>query len=118
MARLHGINPIQLFQWRKLHQDGGLSAVSAGEEVVPASELGDALRQIKELQRLLGKNGMDASSSHNETSLNQENAIGTDSRRRRYRQAGLPTALDRCGHRRGVQQAAPPQRFSRALRQS
>jgi transposase len=59
VARLHGINPNQLFQWRKLHQDGGLSAVSAGEEVVPASELGDALRQVKELQRLLGKKTME-----------------------------------------------------------
>jgi transposase len=59
VARLHGINPNQLFQWRKLHQDGSLSAVRAGEEVVPASELGDALKQIKELQRLLGKKTME-----------------------------------------------------------
>jgi transposase len=59
VARLHGINPNQLFQWRKLHQDGSLSAVSAGEEVVPASELADALKQIKELQRLLGKKTME-----------------------------------------------------------
>lgn len=29
------------------------------EEVVPASELGDALKQIKELQRLLGKKTME-----------------------------------------------------------
>jgi transposase len=58
-ARLHGINPNQLFQWRNLHQDGSLSAVSAGEEVVPASELSDALKQIKELQRLLGKRTME-----------------------------------------------------------
>jgi transposase len=49
----------QLFHWRKLYQDGSLSAVSAGEEVVPASELGDVLEQIKELQRLLGKNAME-----------------------------------------------------------
>jgi transposase len=33
--------------------------VSAGEEVVPASELNDALKQIKELQRLLGKKTME-----------------------------------------------------------
>jgi transposase len=59
VARLHGINPNQLFQWHKLHQDGSLSAVSAGEEVVPASELSDALKQIKELQRLLGKKTME-----------------------------------------------------------
>jgi transposase len=62
VARQHGVNPNQLFHWRKLYQNGSLSAVSAGEEVVPASELSDALKQIRELQRLLGKNGMDASS--------------------------------------------------------
>ncbi|CAH2904528.1 MAG: Mobile element protein [uncultured Paraburkholderia sp.] len=65
VARQRGVNPNQLFHWRKLYQDSSLLAVSAGEEVVPASELSDALKQIKELQRLLGKNGMDASSSHN-----------------------------------------------------
>ena len=31
----------------------------AGEEVVPASELSDALKQIRELQRLLGKKTME-----------------------------------------------------------
>ena len=55
VARQHGVNPNQLFHWRKLYQNGSLSAVSAGEEVVPASELSDALKQIRELQRLLGK---------------------------------------------------------------
>jgi transposase len=59
VARQHGVNPNQLFHWRKLYQNGSLSAVSAGEEVVPASELNDALRQIKELQRLLGKKAME-----------------------------------------------------------
>ncbi|MGF6857860.1 transposase [Paraburkholderia sp. CI3] len=55
VARQHGVNPNQPFHWRELYQDGSLSAVSAGEEVVPASELSDALKQIRELQRLLGK---------------------------------------------------------------
>lgn len=41
VARLNGINPNQLFHWCKLYQDGSLSAVSAGESVVPASELAD-----------------------------------------------------------------------------
>jgi transposase len=59
VARRHGVNPNQLFHWRKLHQGGSLSAVSAGEEVVPASELSDALKQIRELQRLLGKKTME-----------------------------------------------------------
>ncbi len=39
---------------------GSLSAVSAGEAVVPASELSDALKQIRELQRMLGKKTMEA----------------------------------------------------------
>jgi transposase len=55
----HGMNPNQPFQWRKLFQDGSLSAVSAGEEPVPASGLSDALKQIKDLQRLLGKKTME-----------------------------------------------------------
>lgn len=55
VVRRNGINANQLFLWRKLYQDGSLSAVSAGEAVVPASELSDALKQIRELQRMLGK---------------------------------------------------------------
>ncbi len=46
VARQHGVNPNQLFHWRKLYQDGSLSAVKAGEEVVPASELADALNRF------------------------------------------------------------------------
>jgi len=45
--------------WCKLYQDGSLSAVSAGEEEVPASELSNALKQVGELQRLLGKRTME-----------------------------------------------------------
>lgn len=59
VARRHGVNPNQLFHWRKLYQDGGLSAVDAGEQVVAASELADALKRIRELQRMLGKKTME-----------------------------------------------------------
>jgi len=58
VARRHGVIPTQLFHWRKLYQDGSLSAVSAGEEAVPASELNKALKQVRGLQRLLGKKSM------------------------------------------------------------
>jgi transposase len=34
VARQHGVNSNQLFHWRNLYQNGSLSAVSAGEEVV------------------------------------------------------------------------------------
>ena len=59
VARQHGVNPNQVFQWRKPYQDGSLSAVSSGEEVVPASELAEALKQVRELQRMLGKKTME-----------------------------------------------------------
>ena len=55
VARKHGINPNQLFQWRKLERIGALTAVGAGEAVVPAAQLEAARRQIRELHRLLGK---------------------------------------------------------------
>ncbi len=55
VARRHQVNANQVFGWRKLCQDGSLSAVSAGEQVVPASALAEAMKQIRELQRLLGK---------------------------------------------------------------
>jgi transposase len=55
VARRHQVNANQVFAWRKLYQDGSLSALSAGEQVVPASDLVGAIKQIRELQRLLGK---------------------------------------------------------------
>jgi len=55
VARANGISPSLLFRWRKLAGAGALQAVRADESVVPASEYQEAQRQIKELQRLLGK---------------------------------------------------------------
>lgn len=55
IARQHGIAPNQLFTWRRLYAEGALSAVGAGEEVVPASDYRALQHQVRELQRLLGK---------------------------------------------------------------
>jgi transposase len=60
VARKHGVNPNQVFHWRKLERIGALTAVCAGETVVPATELEAARRQIRELQRLLGKKTLEA----------------------------------------------------------
>ncbi|EFU0574641.1 IS3 family transposase [Escherichia coli] len=59
VARQHGVAASQLFLWRKQYQEESLTAVAAGEQVVPASELAAAMKQIKELQRLLGKKTME-----------------------------------------------------------
>jgi transposase len=55
VARQHGVAPNQLFTWRRLYAEGALSAVGAGEEVVPASDYRALQQQVRELQRLLGK---------------------------------------------------------------
>lgn len=59
VARQHGVAASQLFNWRKLDREGALTAVGAGESVVPASELANARAQIAQLQRLLGKKTME-----------------------------------------------------------
>lgn len=55
VAREAGVSAGLLFQWRKLERQGALVAVSAGESVVPASELAAARAEIAKLQRVLGK---------------------------------------------------------------
>lgn len=59
VARKYGIHPNQLFRWRKLMYEGALSAVRAGEEVVPASEVKNLKRKVHELERLLGRKTME-----------------------------------------------------------
>jgi len=46
VARQEGVSAGLLFQWRKLERQGALTAVSAGEAVVPASELAAARAEI------------------------------------------------------------------------
>jgi transposase len=60
VARQHGVNPNQLFSWRRLAADGAYTAAAAGEEVVPASEHRALQRQIHELHRLSGKKMLEA----------------------------------------------------------
>lgn len=55
VARKYGVNPNQVFNWRRLMREGALSAVRADEEVVGASEVKHLKVRIRELERLLGK---------------------------------------------------------------
>ena len=59
VARQHDVHANQVFKWRKLYQEGSLAAVRTVETVVPASELADAMKQIRDLQRMLGKKTME-----------------------------------------------------------
>jgi transposase len=55
LARQHGLTEAQLFQWRKSYLEGSLAAVGANDTVVPASELQEAMRRIKQLEGALGR---------------------------------------------------------------
>jgi transposase len=55
VARQHGLTAAKLFQWRKAYLEGYLVAVGANETVVPAYELQEAMRRIKQLEGTLGR---------------------------------------------------------------
>ena len=55
VARQAGLAATQLFQWKKAYSEGSLVAVGANEPVVPASEMVEALKPIKQLEGALGR---------------------------------------------------------------
>jgi len=55
VARQFGITAAQLFPWRKAYLQGSLITVGANETLVPASELQEAMRRIKQLEGALGR---------------------------------------------------------------
>ncbi|MDQ9170119.1 IS3 family transposase [Oxalobacteraceae bacterium R-40] len=59
VAREAGITTSQLFQWRKAYTEGSLVAVGANEPVVPASDLQDAMKRIRQLEAALGRNTLE-----------------------------------------------------------
>ena len=59
VARLHGVSPSLLFQWRRRMTEGGQEAVRADEEVVPISRVRELENRVRELERLLGRKTME-----------------------------------------------------------
>ena len=89
VARRHGVAPNQLFTWRRLVAQGGLTAAGSGEEVVPASDYRALQSQVRELHRLLGKKTL-------ETEILKEaleHAVGSK------KQLRLPPSLPKDGSR-------------------
>jgi len=59
VARIHGVAPSQLFTWRRRMAEGSREAVRADDDVVSAAEVRELKRQVRELQRVLGKKTME-----------------------------------------------------------
>jgi transposase len=58
VARKHGIAPSLLFYWRRIMENGALTAVGANDDVVPASEMRALKAQIRQLERVLGQKAL------------------------------------------------------------
>ena len=84
VARRCGVSPNQLFTWRRLAEQGALTATAAEEEVVPASAFRAQQEQIRELQRLLGKKTLEVEI------LKDALELAEDIKKRRLRSLSLP----------------------------
>lgn len=54
-AREASVAPSQLFTWKRLYLEGGLSALGTNVSLVNALELQEAQRRIKQLEQALGR---------------------------------------------------------------
>ena len=59
VARQAGVSPSQLFAWKRGMLEGGHAAVQADEDVVGASRVRDLEKQVRDLERLLGRKTME-----------------------------------------------------------
>ena len=60
VARQYDITPSLLFKWKRLMNDGGKSAIAAGDEVVSVSEVKALEKKVKQLEQMLGRKTMEA----------------------------------------------------------
>jgi transposase len=59
VARRHGIAPNMLFAWKRRMTEGGTVAVAVDEDVVGSSRVRELERQVRDLERLLGRKTME-----------------------------------------------------------
>ena len=59
VARRNGVAPNLLFRWRRLMNEGGVTAVGSDEPVVGTSEVRRLEDRVRELERLLGRKTME-----------------------------------------------------------
>jgi transposase len=75
IARKYDISPSQLFTWRRLMEEGSLEAVSSSDGVAPKSQVRALQKQIRELERLLGKRTLENEILQDALKLAQEKKL-------------------------------------------
>lgn len=75
VARRNGVNPNQLYKWRKFMDDGGKAAIQAEDQVVSTGELRALKKRVRELERMLGKKTMEAEILREMVELAQEKKL-------------------------------------------
>ena len=75
IARKYDISPSQLFMWRRLMEEGSLEAINSSDGVAPKSQVRALQKQIRELERLLGKKTLENEILHDALKLAQEKKL-------------------------------------------
>jgi transposase len=75
VSRKYDINPSQVFNWRRLMEEGGLKGISSKEEVVPKSHVKILEKRIRELERILGKKTLENEILKEAVTLAQEKKL-------------------------------------------
>lgn len=69
VARKYGMAPSQLFRWRKIILNQGHELVQSEDQTMVAGELRELKRQVRELERLLGKKTLENETLREEIAL-------------------------------------------------
>lgn len=75
VARKYDINPSQLFYWRRLMEEGALAGIRSQEELVPKSQVKELERQVRELERMLGRKTLEVEILREGLKLAQEKKL-------------------------------------------
>ena len=81
VIRQAGISPSLLFAWKRRMLEGGHAAVQADEDVVGTSRVRNLEKRVRDLERLLGRNTMEAEILKGETAVDVEPRIARPKKR-------------------------------------
>jgi transposase len=72
IARKYGINPSQLFKWKRLMEAGALQGIASQDELVPKSVVKELEKRIADLERLVGKKSLEIEILHEAIKISQQ----------------------------------------------